>query len=404
MTMSDIDLDVLLAALSERAEATASWDTLPPEVYRSEAVFDLEVERLFRAGWVNVGHVSQLPRPGDRRTVDTVGELLIVTRDRDGEIHVLSRVCPHRWMDVCSEPAGARTGPKLQCPYHRWTFEPDGRLRAAPEMERTPGFDRSDHGLHEFRHEVWQGFIYVNLDGGAPSTSELWGPMGSQVAGYGLADWQVVDSTPWGRSAWDWKVFIDNGECYHHLGIHLDTLQPVFPARLVEDLPDNGEFTLLSAPAAADLLVDAADGGRDLPHDDPPAPGLDDRQRTSLGLAYPFPNYVIAVLPQSAFWFEVHPVGPGSIEFTSHLLLPPYLIDAPGHDERVAAHRETFTAIHEQDIVVCEGVQQGLQTTAARTGRLSHLEQHNRTFAHWYARHLTAEPAPAPGAQAGQAS
>jgi nitrite reductase/ring-hydroxylating ferredoxin subunit len=288
--MSDVvTTEALLDALAARSTADDDWTTLPPQAYRSQEIFDLEVERVFRRGWMNVGHISQLPDPGDFRTIDMFGELLVVTRGHDDEINVLSRVCTHRWMDVC---AGRRTGtvPSLQCPYHRWTFSHDGELRAAPEMAETPGFDKADHGLHRFRHEIWEGFIYVNLDGQAPPTTELWGAMSDQLREYGLADWEVVDSTPWGESAWDWKVFIDNGECYHHIGIHHDTLEPFMPARKAVDLPDNGEYTLLYAMMDESILVPSSDGGLDGAADDPPAPGLTERQRTGLGLAYPFPN------------------------------------------------------------------------------------------------------------------
>lgn len=378
----------LLTGLAQIADDDENWWTLPPDVYHSEEIFDLEVDRVFRGGWLNVGHVSQVSEPGSHRLVDTVGEMLVLTRDRDGAIHVMSRVCPHRWMDVCGELDESGSTASLQCPYHRWTFAHDGRLRAAPEMDDTPGFDLSDHGLHEFRHEVWEGFVYVNLDGGAPPTSELWSPMSDQLSGYGLADWRVVDTVRWGTSEWDWKVFIDNGECYHHIGAHHDTLQPVFPAARVLDLPDNGDYTLLYAPAADEILVEGVDGGRDIDADDAPVDGLTDVQRTGLGLAYPFPNYVIALMPQYAIWFEVHPLGPGSIDFTYHLLLPPHLAEEPGLEVRIAGHAATFEAIHQQDIQVCEGVQRGLETRAARPGMLSHLEQHNRTFARWYARQM----------------
>ena len=381
------DTSALLDELRLHVERD-DWSTLPPSVYCSDEIFRLEQERVFRAGWMMVGHVSEVAEPGDYKAVDVAGEPMILTRDRTGELHVLSRVCTHRWMDLCGGP-GSGSAPSIQCPYHKWTFGLDGGLRAAPEMRDTPGFERDGYGLAEFRHEVWEGFVVVNVDGDAPSTAKLWAPMSEQLAAYGLGDWRIVHSTKWGESAWDWKVFMDNGECYHHIGIHDTTIEPLLPARLVVDAPDNGDYTLLYAGVAPELLVDDGHGGRDYPNADPPVDGLDDQQRTSLGLAYPFPNYVIALLPQSAIWFEVHPLGAGRIDFTSHLLLPPHLLDAPNLEERIAGHVATFDAIHTEDIVVCEGVQRGLQSSAARPGMLSHLERHNRTFARWYARQMT---------------
>jgi phenylpropionate dioxygenase-like ring-hydroxylating dioxygenase large terminal subunit len=383
-----ISTDALIADLAARAVDDDNWHTLPPQAYCSQEVFDLEVDRVFRRGWMNVGHVSQIPNAGDFRTVDMFGELLVITRGRDGEINVMSRVCPHRWMDIC---AGSQAGnvPSLQCPYHLWTFSHDGRLRAAPEMDSTPGFDKDDYPLTPFRHEVWEGFIYVNLDSNAPPTSELWGPLSTQLSEYGLADWVVASSTAWGESGWVWKVFIDYGECFLHIGIHQDTLEPFMPARRSVDLANNGEYTLVYANGSDDVLIPSDDGQLEFFSEDPSIDGLNEQQRIGLGLAYPFPNYVIAIMPQYAVWFEVVPLGPGRIDLTTHIMLPPHLVEADGSEERIAAHTAAAAEIHEQDIVVCEGVQRGLQAASSKPGMLCHLEGHNRSFAKWYARQIS---------------
>lgn len=387
MSASGTTTDRLLRELAEHA-ASDGWATLPPEVYCSEEIWQLELERIFRPGWVNVGHISEVANPGDFKAVDVVGEPMVMTRDRSGDIRVLSRVCTHRWMDICGGP-GTGSAPSLQCPYHRWTFGFDGGLRAAPEMSDTPGFDKSDFGLRPFRHEVWEGFVFVNIDGDAPPTKGLWRTAGEELSTFGLSDWTVVHSIAWGESAWDWKVFLDNGECYHHIGIHHDTLEGLVPARLAVDTNDNGNYTLTYAQVAPDLLVDDGAGGRDYPSDEPGVLGLTDMQRTSLTLVHPFPNYVIALTPQSAVWFEVHPLGPGRLDLTTHILLPPHLAQAPGLEDRIAGHVQSLELIHNQDIEVCAGVQRGLQATAARRGMLSQLERHNRTFARWYASQMT---------------
>ena len=66
--------------------------SLPPELYTSEEVFELEREAIFARDWLCVGRVDQVPEPGDYRTVTIAGEPLIVARDRAGEIRVLSAV------------------------------------------------------------------------------------------------------------------------------------------------------------------------------------------------------------------------------------------------------------------------------------------------------------------------
>src|SRR5581483_10645407 len=129
------ELQRLASLPLERAE------TLPPEAYFSPHVYDLEVERVFRRDWLCVGRVDQMPNPGDYITADIAGEPLVITRDLEGELHALSRVCRHRFMDILdpqlSEPRGNLA--RLTCPYHTWTYKLDGEyvgmLAAAPEMK-----------------------------------------------------------------------------------------------------------------------------------------------------------------------------------------------------------------------------------------------------------------------------
>ena len=63
----------------------------------------------------------------------------------------------------------------LVCPYHAWTYELDGRLRAAPGADRVPGFDVSGIRLTPVRSEIVGGFVFVNLDPNA-EPMDAWYP------------------------------------------------------------------------------------------------------------------------------------------------------------------------------------------------------------------------------------
>ncbi len=74
--------------------------TLPPETYTSDAFFAWESEHILRKDWLCLAHLSQLPRAGDFVTLDLLGEPLLVVHGKDGVVRALSRVCPHRAMDI----------------------------------------------------------------------------------------------------------------------------------------------------------------------------------------------------------------------------------------------------------------------------------------------------------------
>lgn len=68
---------------------------LPAERYYSPEHHALETERLFLPTWHLVGLKSELPRPGDFRTLDLLGCPVIV-RNFDGEHRAFLNVCSHR--------------------------------------------------------------------------------------------------------------------------------------------------------------------------------------------------------------------------------------------------------------------------------------------------------------------
>ena len=379
-----------------RSLATASddqWIGLPPAAYHSQALFDLEREHIFRAEWILIGRVDQVASPGDFQCIDALGEQLVMVRDRQGMLRVLSRACRHRWMDVCN---GARSGNRMRfvCPYHAWTYELDGRLSRAPEMHRTPGFVPSEVRLPQVRHEVWQGFVFVNLDGDAAALAPRLSPVDEAIAEYGLASWVTVRTLDFGEQPWDWKVMMDNGEVYHHLGLHRHTVEPRSPGRLGITLANNGHFGLQYGPAAASALVTASDGEpvmpAYLPHLDGYEPWLrlTGRQRTSAVYFYALPNYVISLNPDRGTFVQVLPLGPGRIHYRQNIMVPPEALAVPGFEAALTASIERANEVLAEDFSACEAVQRGTRSRFATPAPLSHLEAHQRDFARWVARRV----------------
>ena len=60
--------------------------SLPPACYVDPEIASLEVEHIFRRGWVGVGRADQVKNAGDFRTLDIAGQSIILLRDRDGRL------------------------------------------------------------------------------------------------------------------------------------------------------------------------------------------------------------------------------------------------------------------------------------------------------------------------------
>src|SRR3954470_5473524 len=101
-------------------------DHVHRRAYADPAVFALEQERIFGRLWIYVAHESQLKKPGDFVRTRLAAREILVTRHHDGHIYVLHTRRPHRGARLCMVERGSSR--LFACPYHAWTFRPDGSL------------------------------------------------------------------------------------------------------------------------------------------------------------------------------------------------------------------------------------------------------------------------------------
>ena len=363
--------------------------TLPAEAYASEAFFRWEEKHLLRAEWLCIAHSSQIASVGDFITLELLGEPILVVRDKDSKIRVLSRACPHRGMDIMPPgfghgPAEPRNGAPgagrtrvFLCPYHSWTFELDGSLKACPEMHHADGFERNEWGLREFRSEVWHGFVFVNLDGmSAHTPADQYNGFGSHLAKWSSQDLVVVDAREW-SCPFNWKVIVENFmESYHHLGAHLTTLQPMMPARDSWSEQEHAHFIRCHIPYGAKernaiAEAESTGGARE---SFPLLPDLDSQDRFEWGLTLGFPNFLLAYVPDCLIWYRVQPEGPHRHTLLTTLLVPRKTIELPNFPERLAKATEASVSFHLEDMEMCVGVQRSYYARGYQRGRLSHLE------------------------------
>ena len=146
---------------------------------------------------------------------------------------VVHDVWEQRTEDDHLRPERERSGPQGEETDRTLTAQLDGRLRGAPEMTDCPSFHRRELGLFPVRHELWEGFIFVNLDGRVEPLAPRLEPLRKQLAEFRLAEWVTVASRDYGEMPWDWKVAQDNGDCYHHIGLHRKSVEWLWPMKTI---------------------------------------------------------------------------------------------------------------------------------------------------------------------------
>ena len=142
---------------------------LPGHYYTSPEIYEMEVEKLFMRDWLMVARIEEFSKPGDYRTLDIVGEPIIVSMNEQLELHAFANVCRHRGAAVAS---GAGNTSQFSCPFHGWIYDLDGNLVTPSQPRGLPRFDAKSCRLSPIKLDTWGGFVFVNLDDGCPTLEE----------------------------------------------------------------------------------------------------------------------------------------------------------------------------------------------------------------------------------------
>lgn len=159
--------------------APVPWHTerdsrVPHRVYTDEALYRLELERLFYNGhWCYVGLEAEIPNHGDYKRTFVGERQVVMAREADGSIHVVENRCAHRGVVFVDKNFGNRKD--YTCPYHQWNYSLKGDLVGLPfrrgvrQDGRVNGgmpadFRLEDNGLAKLRVAVKGGVVFASFD------------------------------------------------------------------------------------------------------------------------------------------------------------------------------------------------------------------------------------------------
>jgi phenylpropionate dioxygenase-like ring-hydroxylating dioxygenase large terminal subunit len=241
-------------------------------------------------------------------------------------------------------------------------------------MQQAEGFSRKETGLSGFRTEVWNGFIFVTFNPDAPPVAEFYGEMGKKLEEFQLANLEVVTELEWDCD-FNWKVIVENfAECYHHLGAHIKTFEPMFPAKTCWTEEEHPAFTVAHLP----LIQELADS---LAKEDSTVrafidiPTVTEEHKREWYVYVGYPTFLLFVAADRVFWYRVLPDGPERVKLLTTLMVLPEAKLLPDYDKRLKAEVDMLNTFHLEDMEVCTAVQKGMQSKTFQGGRLSHLEK-----------------------------
>ncbi|MFL6584950.1 MAG: aromatic ring-hydroxylating oxygenase subunit alpha, partial [Chthoniobacterales bacterium] len=276
--------------------------TLPQPYFVSPEVFAHEQEAIFARSWLCVGHVSDLPRPGDYFLADVAGESLIVVCGNDGQLRGFFNVCRHRGTRLCEAPRGHAA--VIQCPYHAWTYSLDGRLAGAPHMDPAAGFNKAEYALTQVSLSTWEGFIFATLDHDAPPLREVFTPLAGKFTHWNLANLRSAKRVEYDVRA-NWKLIFENySECYHCPGVH-PMLSKVSPYDSAENDLCEGPFLggFMAIKQGSSLTMSGRTCARPVG-----ASNAEDHARVFYYSI--FPNMLLSVHPDYVMVHQLWPLAP----------------------------------------------------------------------------------------------
>jgi len=199
------------------SDISRAW-TLPANCYIDPELAREERDRIFARTWQVVGHHRQVAQPGDYFTTQLVGEPLLIVRGSDQKLRAFFNVCRHR----AGPPAEGCGSRKLfRCVYHGWTYNLDGSLNHATEVDGVQGFRAEDFALAPVRCEEWFNLILVNLDAHAAPLRNTLAELVPQAERFPFATMKLFERRTYEMKC-NWKTYVDN----YLEGYHLPTVHP----------------------------------------------------------------------------------------------------------------------------------------------------------------------------------
>ena len=196
---------------------------VPTETCTSPELFELERDRIFRRTWLNMGREEDLPEPGNYvvRELAVANASVLLVRGKDRKIRAFHNICVHRGNRLVDSEKGVCKG-RFVCRFHSWAYDTSGQLTWVSDEANFYDIDKSALGLKPIAADIWEGFIFINLNPNPSETlAEYMAGMVQQIHGYPFDQQRLLCRYRVEERA-NWKVILDaQNEVYHLPFLHI---------------------------------------------------------------------------------------------------------------------------------------------------------------------------------------
>jgi len=349
---------------------------LPARTYHDPEILAWERDHIVRRDWVLVGREEDVPEPTSFKLVEVDDEPVIIVRGRDGVIRAFYNVCRHRGTAVEERECGKAV--RLQCPYHSWIYDLEGRLMRAKHTEDLEDFSFEAYSLATIHAATWQGFVFLNLTDGEVEPLEA--QLGDLADHFARFDFRSLRSAH--REVYDvaanWKFIAENySECYHCPGVH-PQLNRLTPYDLGADYDPDGAWQggWMELVGGAETM--ALDGGHGSRQGRPPMCGITTEDEARVYYYLLWPLAFLSIHPDYLLVHRLEPIAPDRTRVVCDWLFEADTIARPDFDP--AEPIAFWDLTNRQDWHVCALQQRGTRSRSWVAGRYSNNEPSVQAF------------------------
>ncbi|HVM87987.1 MAG TPA: aromatic ring-hydroxylating dioxygenase subunit alpha [Puia sp.] len=334
-------------------ENIAKAKTLDTSFYTDRVLFEDMKEKLFASSWQFIGNTDLV---NDNSNVypfylleKYLDEPLVLVRDNDNTIRLLSNVCTHRGNIVAEKPCKSNN---LRCTYHGRLFHLDGKFLSMPEFKEVENFPAVDDNLCQVHTFQWGKWLFASLSHKLSADiffKEMMGRVG----------WLPLDkytfrpelSREFNVKA-HWALYCEN----YLEGFHIPFVHAGLNAVI-----DFGNYTTELFPYS-NLQLGIAKDNEDC--FDLPASSPDFGKKVAAYYFFVFPNMMFNFYP---WGLSVNVVNPVSIRETK-VFFYTYILDESKYNSGAGSNLDT---VEFEDEEVVENVQRGIRSRYYKYGRYS---------------------------------
>ena len=324
---------------------------LPAKTYTDHEFWKKECNTVLANGWLFVGFVHEFLKAGDVIPIFIANKPMLLVKNNNNEINAFHNVCSHRCLKLVDEKKNV--GKSIRCPYHSWTYDLEGKLKAAPHIGGTnqhkpKGFNFSDHGLKPIRVHIWHDWIFINLNGKAKKFSDYAKPLIKKFVNVDFKKLKYAATLDFGKINSNWKFLIENFiEPYHVQFVHKTTTNQ----------PLKNHYTIVDGICYG--------SGIDVKEEDEKNSNALSVTSRYLSL---FPNFIIAnYFPNQIGVYLNVPINPR--ETIQKRII--YTSDGKSMTEEESnTAKKIWWSVHKEDHEICERLQEGRSSPASDHGGL----------------------------------